>query len=457
MRPTLILAAFLFASPCSHACTCSALNPVCSAYWQTPVVFLGKVVERELVSHTETTVRNLDGSRSTVESPGYYRVRFLVLQTFRGEPQQEITILTNEQGSACGFSFEDANEYVVFASPNQESGEFWTSTCTLTHKVEAGKDDTSLKWMRALPSALDGATIFGRLVSPSGFTDETPPATISIRGAEDRDATPDAHGRYVFSGVAPGEYNVFAEMPPGFAPVRAMEITVANKGCAEVDWPILYDSHIRGRVTDATGNAMNDVFMVLKRRDSRLAGGLEDVQLQNTDPRGRYDFSRIPPGDYLVSANNLGPSPTRPYPRVYYPNADSDGEAGIVHLDAASIVENVDVTLPNAWKQVVVYARVLQPNGSPAIGADVSAYDTDYTYSGEPANASADAQGRAALVVYDGRTYYLTATVSGGTQQRCAGPLKFTAKNGMALDTITIEHDWGNCLAQLSPNFTPPR
>jgi hypothetical protein len=119
--------------------------------------------------------------------------------------------------------------------------------------------------------------------------------------------------------------------------------------------------------------------------------------------------------------------------------------------------DNIDVTLPNAWKAVTVHARVLQPDGTPAIGANVSAYDLNYLYSSDPPRATADAQGRATLSLYEGRTYFLVATISGGTQQRCAGPLKFVAEDGVALGTITIGHDWGNCLAQLNPEFQAPR
>jgi len=101
--------------------------------------------------------------------------------------------------------------------------------------------------------------------------------------------------------------------------------------------------------------------------------------------------------------------------------------------------------------------RVLRPDGTPAIGADVYAYDLKYLYSGDPPRANAHAQGRATLSLYEGRTYYLVSTISGGTQQRCAGPLKFVAREGVTLGAITIEHNWGNCLAQLNSEFQPPR
>lgn len=246
-------------------------------------------------------------------------------------------------------------------------------------------------------------------------------------------------------------------MAPGFGSAGERKVAVVDKGCAQVDWAVLFDSHIRGRVTDAAGHALRSIFMVLQRRDPRMATGLADVDLKETDSDGRYDFAFIPPGDYLVSANHLGPSPTRPYPRIYYSNADSDADAISVHLVASSSVDHIDITLPNAWKHVVVNTQVLLPDGSPATGAQVFARDTNYLWSVEPSMATSGPDGRAALTVYEGRTYYLTATISGGAQQRCAGPIKFSATDGAILDAITIEHNWGNCLAQLNPNFRRPR
>ena len=80
-----------------------------------------------------------------IHSPGYYRVRLSVLEMFAGELRtQEIDILTNEQSSACGFSFVTGSEYIVFASTNQQTNELWTSHCTRTHELEPGKEDADV-------------------------------------------------------------------------------------------------------------------------------------------------------------------------------------------------------------------------------------------------------------------------------------------------------------------------
>src|ERR1700722_18054042 len=80
MYRTILLAALLFIPSFSYPCTCGGPDPICSAYWRTPVVFRGRVLEETLLGRTVQPVTNLDGSSSTIESSGYRRVRFLVLE-----------------------------------------------------------------------------------------------------------------------------------------------------------------------------------------------------------------------------------------------------------------------------------------------------------------------------------------------------------------------------------------
>jgi hypothetical protein len=416
------------------------------------------VAEQTLISPADETVKNLDGTSSAIHSSGYYRVRFSVLEMFTGELQtQEIEILTNEDSPACGFSFVTGAEYIVFAFANQQTNELWASKCSRTHELKPGKEDADVSWMWGLAAAPPAATIYGTVLPVLESTGPNPFVTIYLRGPQSRSAVPDKNGRYTFPNLSPGVHTVTAVMPTGFAIEDSRTVTLVEKGCSQIDFRPRYDGHIRGVVTDSNGRPLPDIFMALQRRDSNSATGFTEIDMKNTGFDGRYDFAPIPPGDYLVSANHLGPSPERPYPRFYYGNTESDADATTIHLTASGVVENIDVTLPNAWKAVTVHARVLQPDGTPAISADACAYDLNYLYSSGPPRAAADAQGRATLSLYEGRTYYLVATISGGTQQRCGGPLKFVAKDGVTLGTITIEHNWGNCLAQLDSEFKAPQ
>jgi hypothetical protein len=455
MKRVLWTIVFFLLPTCADACSCLSA-PICSAYWASPVIFRGKVIERTLLTLAPQSVKNLDGSAATIIDPGKYRIRFAVAEMFRGKSEQEIIVYTNQQTSACGFPFEDGKEYVVFAYAGAESAELSTSECSHTHEVTDASADEDLRWMRGLSKAPAGANIFGTIIIP-GEGNEKHDAHVQLRGAVNRDLVPSANGAYAATGLPPGAYTLSATVPAGFVTDGPQSVSVVDKGCAQVDWPVQFNGHIAGQVMDVAGTAIADLPMELSRRDADSAIGYSLVSLVTTDAHGHYEFAPVAPGDYYVAANSLGPSGTRPYPLVYYPDAESREAAAAVHLVASASLDNIGISLPKAWTPVIVHTRVMLSNGLPAINAAVDARDLAALWSAEPFSAETGDTGIAELTVYAGRTYYLTAVVNGGTQQRCGGPFKFVAQAGMTLPTITITHNWGNCLAQLNPGFAPPQ
>jgi hypothetical protein len=455
MKRILWAIVLLLLPACAEACSCISPKPICSAYWTSPVIFRGKVIEQTLVRPAPEPVKNPDGSTDTILSPGKYRIRFAVAEMLRGKSEQEIIVFTNEQSSACGFPFEDGKEYLVFTYASAESPELSTSRCSHTHEVKDASADDDLRWMRGLSKAPAGASIFGTIAIP-GEGNEKQDASVQLRGATNRDLVPGASGAYAATGLPPGAYTLSATVPAGFVTDGPRNVTVADKGCAQVDWEVQFNGRIAGHVMDVAGTAVVDLPMELSRQDANSAIGYSMVSLVTTDAHGRYEFAPVPPGDYYVAANPLGPSRTRPYPRVYYPDTELREAAAVVHLEASASLDNIGISLPKAWTPVIVHTRVVMPGGMPAVNAEVEARDLAALWSVEPSSAETGDTGSAELTVYAGRTYYLTGLVN-GTQQRCGGPLKFTAQAGMTLPAITILHNWGNCLAQLNPGFTPSR
>jgi hypothetical protein len=231
---------------------------------------------------------------------------------------------------------------------------------------------------------------------------------------------------------------------------------VVDKACVESDYRIVSDGHIRGRITDFNAKPMGDVYVLLYIPDADSPRGRRQAGSQVIGSDGRFDFAGVPPGDYLVSSNDLGPSPDNPYPRVFYAAQGNSGQPTIIHIGAAQSVDEMDIAFPKPWRLITVPVRVLLPDGSPAVDAQFHADDSDYQSAGGPYTAMPDSRGRASLSVYEGRTYFLTAYIN-GENQRCGGPLKFVAKPNLVLEPIVIEHNWGNCMAQLDPGFVPPQ
>jgi hypothetical protein len=423
----------------THACSCIGPNPACAA-WKGAAVFRGRVLSQTL-------------------DDGEIRVRFAVMEAFHGVPQsRDITVTTAEQSSACGFAFENGREYLVYAHEASDPGVLATSKCTRTHLLEPGQDDSDLVFLRSLPTMPKGGSIFGSVFAHPDQPNLPLAGTIRIRGPEDRDVALDEKGKFEFSGLPPGKYTITAVFPPGVTenpPEKSRTVDVADKACAESDFQIVSDGHIRGRVTDFDGKPMSEVFTILYVFDADSTDGRRQVSSQMTATDGHYDFVGVPPGDYVVSANDLGPSPGNPYPRLYYTAAKNSDQPATIHLGQAQHLDEIDIAFSRPWRLITVPVRVLLSDGSPAVAAEFSAYDSDYQYSGEPFTAVPDSRGNATISVYEGRTYYLTAIVN-GENQHCGGPLKFLAKSDQVLEPIVIEHNWGNCLAQLNPSFVPP-
>jgi hypothetical protein len=424
----------------SHACSCLGPSPACSA-WKGAIVFRGRVLSQTL-------------------DDGSFRVRFAVTEAFHGATQsQDITILTAEQSSACGFAFETGREYLVYAHDASSGGDPVTSKCTRTHLVGPGEDDPDVAFLRGLPTMPKGGSIFGNVIAHPDQPNLSLAGTIRIRGPENRDVLLDEEGKYQFAGLPPGKYTITATFSPGVTQIPSAEpraVGVADKTCVESDYRIVSDGHIRGRITDSDQKPMGEVLVVLSVPDADFPGRGRQVELQVIGSDGRYDFAGIPPGDYMVSANDLGPSPNNPYPRLYYTGNRNPGQAASIHLDEAQHIDNIDIAFPRPWRVITVPVRVLLSDGSPAVNAEFHAYDSEYQSSGDPFRAVPDGNGRATISAYEGRTYFLTAYIN-GENQRCGGPLKFDARPNVVLEPIVIEHNWGNCLAQLNPGWIPPK
>ncbi len=114
----------------------------------------------------------------------------------------------------------------------------------------------------------------------------------------------------------------------------------------------------------------------------------------------------------------------------------------------------MDLLMPRAWKKVTIAAEVLNEDGTPVPGGTVNGYEVKNRSSVEPMSAVTAHDGTVILPVYDGQEYYLTALMQRGAQQRGGGPVRFTARDGLNVGVVKIEHPWGKCLA-IEPNFHP--
>jgi hypothetical protein len=428
---------------------CGQTLTVCSEYDSTPIIFRGRVIE--VIPDPPappTEVTNPDGSKTLIyplSGTGQWdQVRFKVLEVFKGNPGSEITVSGADQ------IFHDGGEFLVYATTYGNMG-YSAPFCSRTGSVANPYIAADLDWLRAYPTAPPTASIFGLVYMGYGVTD-IPVISVTLTGAATtRTASSDASHNYSFKDLPPGAYTVTAVPPAGYTTLDkpTASVSVAAKSCAEVDWAIRHDTHIRGTVTDASGDPVpNAKIGLLSPSDSRT--GYDVVDSRGTDAAGHYDFSKADPEDYWVALYYDGPDENQPYVPVYYPSGSSQSSAQLIHLGAAESQDNINLVLGSVLHPVTVRLRVSNPDGSPVSNATVVANDPVSPV--HSLYAKADSNGDADITLYEGREYRLVANGSGNHEPACAGPVKFVAKEGLQLGTLKLDKSIQECRAQQKPN-----
>ena len=432
----------VLASISVQASTAEPIYTVCSAYQSTPLIFRARVLSATPIPRQP--YGGSSGGPILGSSGGQIdRVRLQVLEVFKGNPGVEITVFGSDR------MFGNGGGFLVYAEPNTQN-KLVANMLERTGPLEYPQSADDLAWLRAYPTSPPTASIFGSATMGPGVTD-TPTISVTLTGPTTLTATPAADHTYAFKDLPPGAYTVRAVLPAGYTTARdknTAAVAVAAKGCAEVDFPIRYDTHIRGLVTDAVGNpAPNVPIGLLKPAPAQSLIGFNIVNFQNTGPDGRYDFAMADPGDYWVALNYFGPNSSAPYAPVYYPSG-SQASAQLIHLGAlgsSATRDNINLVLPQPLTPVMLHVHVVNPDGTPVVQGMVSVDDPLTPHRGMA--ATLDANGNADITLFAGRDYSLTANTSGNREPSCAGPAKFIAKEGLQLGTLTLDKSIQECRA----------
>lgn len=143
------------AMPPTHACSCRASKDAVSEMASADAVFTGFVVAVALdtswvtgkveLSIDDCRVRRVSDEHDiTFCQKGEMVVRLKVFKAWKGQLGEEIEVLTDTQGPACGFNFRVGQMYLVFAY-QRPGGQYATSSCSRTALlVDAQEDVKSL-------------------------------------------------------------------------------------------------------------------------------------------------------------------------------------------------------------------------------------------------------------------------------------------------------------------------
>jgi hypothetical protein len=393
----------------AEACSCMESGPPCQDYWKTSAVFLGRV---ESVTRGATTART--------GLPLYRRVKFTVLEAYRGLTAGETEVQTGAGGGDCGYNFTEGTEYLVYASRNEGTGVLTTGICSRTRRASEAAED--LAYARAsMSGAVSPARITGtvklaeRSLGRQRTREPEPMAGVSVSLQRDGAATrvaSDAQGNFIAEGIEPGTYSVAVDLSPQYyAEIfpRTVEL-IDVAGCAEVNVTVRYDGRVSGRIVDVSGRPIPGVTIELTvPAGLDQAFGPERLRVLS-DRSGRYELIHVPAGTFVVGINtHRNRDGGLPQLRVFHPGVEALREATRVPVSGGERVQLRDFVLPRSVPYTPIEGIVLEPDGSPASGARVylkGPSESDYILS-EP--AITDQGGRFVLAALEGQSYRLFA------------------------------------------------
>ena len=391
----------------------------CSAYWNAPAVFVGRV---------DSIARSASGRRIT----------FRVIERFRGPAASALT-LSVDSSSPCASRFRQGHEYIVYAVPQ---GAELTIECARTRDVEDGAAD--LSYARAVKdgTAPDGGVsgqvvisrrdLAGKIVQPA---QPAPDITVRVSkdGAEDRAITNQA-GDFASASRGAGSYTIAVDTPSGYyieSRPTAVELRDA-KACAQIEVRLAYDGRLAGRVIDSSGRAIAGLTVDV------LTSNLAQWKVAVTDRDGRFELTRIPPGRFVVGVASAVHTASAKPARMYFPGQIDATAATRVTIAEGARVQLPDFRLPDSVKYVVVEGFVVDADGRSAEGAQVylkGAGEGDRIV-GEP--VAADFVGRFVVAALAGTEYAIFAERKRGSRVDSTDQIRFNATKSPKPITLVL-------------------
>ena len=327
----------LFSSVNNTLASCPIITPgaPCLEYPRADAVFIG--VANQVVHSPNNTGLMIGPYLQTT-------VYFTIEESFKGVGGTGIVLDLDY----CGHRFNEGERYLVYAhrKPNSQELDVRAGSTRTRPLSEATED---LQYIRSLATAEPGTRVFGRVtqsaynVKKNRFeTGNLQDVKLLLEGKNHRqEVWADSDGRYEIKQLPKGTYRIRAELPI-YLTYDEPVIKVNGHGCVPIDISARRKGQITGTVFDSKGESLIRVPVSLVPADTSheeiFAERKKEVvwPFSLTTLEGRFSFSQLPPGRYLLIINRTefersqGRQREPALPRLFYPGVSDVSGATVI-------------------------------------------------------------------------------------------------------------------------------
>jgi hypothetical protein len=467
-----ILAMFLCDAPAAHACSCGGGSTILDAYERATNILIAQALSVEKAEKGF----HYNGIRST---------KMVVVKVFKGRLKAGDAMIFTQSGNGggdCTWAFSEQSvgkQFLFYLYEEKGDQGYWTaSICSRSSHLEGATDD--LSYLENLDKVRGKTRLSGQLrfSQDSPFEDDgglhrlLEGRKIRIIGEKKTyEAITNQDGVYVIYDLPAGTYTLEPEVPDNwkidyqYASIHAktsikpgrsadkdldepekqlFQVVLESGKHAYSDFSYGVKNFIRGKVFDPAGKALKSVCVYLVPAQGNPTKYFSKFAC--TDKEGVYMIDNIPPGSYLVVANQEGKiSSDEPFPTLYYPNVFERENAGVVIIGAGEVREEVNITAPKMAEMITVEGVCLYADGKPATDEWVE-FKAGHSVAGIEGNARAqvDANGRFSIKILKGLkgTVYNEIYVYAGKFESCPKLDELIRKSGRDsadIKTNTVE------------------
>lgn len=401
-------------------CICFPLPSPYKAYKEAKAVFVGKVVSSKDVAAQEQ-LRD--------KSYTYYErhFRFSVAESLKGVANSEIEISAGRIDSDCYQGFTIGESYLIYAYGDSLDA-LGTGACTRTNNLKYASDD--LYYLHALLKGMPEPRVYGAVIRIDNEVTRATTARVVpmesvkvIIEGEGRkfEAVTNKDGLYSLNKIPDGRYKARPQLSEKYMTNFPAEEEFILGTTSEYSYPqvqqgtaahasfeIGWNNSLSGRILDAEGNPI-----VRAKASVMVARGSPPLLIQEDEydhhPEGKYDFSGLTPGKYLLSVRIRAPFTDSNRPsRFYFPYVENVSQAAEITIGESESLER-DIRLPPGYLVRQIEGTLVWANGVPVSGGWVFLAESKESADDEKKYdwTSTDELGRFSLQAFVGEEYWV--------------------------------------------------